>query len=231
MEFYKCKDLGDQKYLKKKVIYELLVPIVELVVPMKALSQKESEALVLLFKDFSKSYNANSISSLLNITSRGALKILKNLRERNMVVGKTLGNATFYKINFEDSYTIKTVETLLMQEAKENAQRWVSELRELFEVVEGIILFGSMVRSPKKANDIDIVIIVSQKNFERVKELVESKNQTLLKPIHPVYQSLKDFENNMEKEDPVIINALRRGYVLHGHEKIVGMVKNVTGFK
>ncbi len=198
---------------------------------MKALTQKESEALVLLFKDFSKSYNANSISPFLDITPRGALKILKGLKERNMVVGKTLGNATFYKINFEDAYTVKTIETLLMQEAKENSQRWISEFRELFEVVEVAVLFGSALRSPKQANDIDVVIVVSQKNFEKVKEMIKSKNQILLKPIHPVYQSLRDFKNNMEKEDPVIINALKRGYVLYGYEKIVEAVKNVTGFK
>ena len=198
---------------------------------MKTLTQKESEALLLLFKDFSKNYNANSISSVLEITPRGALKILKGLKERNMLISKTFGKAVFYKINFKDNHTAKAVETLLMQEAKENASRWVSEFRELFEFAEVVILFGSSVRTPKKANDLDILIVVSQKNLDMVEEFVKTKNKILLNPIHPIYQSPNDIKNNLQKKQAVVINALRLGYILHGYEKIMEAVKNATSFE
>lgn len=197
---------------------------------MVSLTPKENEVLLTLFKDFSKNYNANSLSKQVGITSRGALKILKNLQKQNLLVSKKFGKAVFYKINLGDYYTFRTIETLLIYDARENVSRWLSEFKELFKEVEIVIIFGSIVREPKKANDLDVLLVFKQKKMKPVKHFINEKNKILLKPIHPVIQSPNDIKNNLKKKDPIILNALRRGYVLHGYDKLIEVVKNVTSF-
>lgn len=197
---------------------------------MKPLTKKESEILLILFKDFSKNYNANSISKLVGITPRGALKILKNLKEKKLLISKQFGKAVFYKLSLEDYYTFRTIETLLIQEAREKTSRWLFEFKDLFKDIEIAIIFGSVVRDSKKANDIDVVLVFTQKKLKQIKSFIERKNKTLLKPIHPIMQTPNDIKNNLKKKDKVILNALNKGYILHGYDKLIEVIKNVTSF-
>ena len=140
---------------------------------MKNLTKKESEVLLTLFKDFTKDYNANSLSKVVRITPRGALKILKNLKSQNLLVSKQLGKATFYKINFNDEYTLRLLPILLMKESKEKATRWLAEFNELFEHINIIIIFGSITRNPKTANDIktERIALIHKNELTKFKEL------------------------------------------------------------
>lgn len=197
---------------------------------MSSLTPKENEVLLVLFKDFNKDYNSNSLSKIVGITPRGALKILKNLHKQNLLMRKQFGKAVFYKVNLEDYYAFRTLETLLIYEAREKVPRWLAEFKELFKDVEIAIIFGSIIRNPKQANDIDLLLVFTQKNLKQVKSFINEKNKILLKPIHPIMQSLNDIKKNLKKKDPVVLNALRRGYVLQGYDKLIEVVKNVTSF-
>src|SRR3989344_5894972 len=112
---------------------------------MVSLTKKESEIVLKLFKDFSKNYNANSISKEINISSRGALKILKHLEKEHFVTSKKLGKAVFYKLSLYDLYVRKIVELLLIEESRNKAQRWIEEFKEIFDYSEVIIIFGSII--------------------------------------------------------------------------------------
>ena len=194
---------------------------------MSSLTPKENEVLLTLFKDFSKDYNANSISKQVGITPRGALKILKNLQKQQLLISKQFGKAVFYKLNLDDYYTFRTIETLLISEAREKASRWLSEFRELFKDIEIVIIFGSIVREPKKANDVDLLLVFKEDKMKSVKHFISEKNKILLKPIHPVIQSSNDIKGNLKKKDPVVLNVLRRGFVLSGYDKLIEVVKSV----
>lgn len=195
---------------------------------MVPLTKKEGEALLLLFKDFTVDYNANSLSKKLETTPRGTLKMLKHLQQQNLLIGKQYGKAVFYKPNLEDYYTFRSIETLLIREARTKVPRWLSEFKELFKNVKIAILFGSIIRNEKKAKDIDMVLVFSQKELEQVKQFIEEKNKILIKPVHPIIQTIQDLQENLEKKDPVVLNALRYGCVLYGYEKLIDVVKNVT---
>lgn len=197
---------------------------------MTSLTPKENEVLLTLFKDFSKDYNANSLSKNVGITPRGALKILKNLHKQNLLNRKQFGKAVFYKINLFDYYTFRTIETLLIYEAREKVARWLAEFKELSKHVEIAIIFGSITRNPKQANDIDLLLVFTQKKLKQVKNFINEKNKILLQPIHLIMQSPNDIKKNLKKKDPVILNALKRGYILHGYDKLIEIVKNVTSF-
>lgn len=199
-------------------------------IKMKTLTRKESEALLLLFKDLTKNYNANSISKSINITPRGALKILKNLKEKNLLISKQFGKAVFYKINSEDYYTFRTIETILLQESREKALRWLFEFKDLFKDIEIAIIFGSVLRDEKKARDIDVIFIFKKQKYKDVMNFIEQKNKILLSPIHPVIQMPKDFKSNLIKKNSALLNALKHGYILHGYDKLISVIKNVTSF-
>ena len=95
---------------------------------MVELTRKEGEVLLKLFKDFSRDYNANSLSKEVEITPRGMLKILKKLESKGLARGKQFGKAIFYKVDLEDHYVAKIIETLLIAEAREKASRWLHSL-------------------------------------------------------------------------------------------------------
>ncbi len=211
--------------------YERIVHISELIVPttMVSLTEKESEVLLKLFKDFSQDYNANSISKQVNMTPRGALKILKNMEKEKIVTSKKLGKAVFYKPNFNDMYTRKIIETLLIGEAREKATRWLNEFEKVFKDTEIVIIFGSMIKNPKHANDIDVLFVFKNKNYKKVSAFINEKNRLLFKKIHSLPQTMEDLKENLNKNE-AIKDAIKTGYVLHGFDTLVGVVKNVTSF-
>ena len=196
---------------------------------MAFLTEKESEILLKLFKDFSQDYNANSISKQVNITPRGALKMLKNMEKEKLVIGRKLGKAVFYKPNLEDIYTIKIIETLLIREARNKAARWLHEFEDVFKDTKILIIFGSIIKNPAYANDIDILFVFEKKNYKKISAFINEKNKTLLKKIHSIPQTMKDLKENLKKNE-AIKEAIRTGYVLHGFNKLVGVIKSVTSF-
>lgn len=197
---------------------------------MKTLTKKESEVLLLLFKEFSKEYNANSVSKVAGITPRGALKIVKSLKSRGLLISKQLGRAVFYKVNLQDYYTFRTIEALLMQEAREKVSRWIFEFNEIYNEIEIAIIFGSAVKNIREANDIDLILVFKQQNVKKIKKFIEEKNKIVIKPIHLIMQTPSDFRSNLRKKNPVIINALKKGYVLHGYDKCIEVMRDVTSF-
>ena len=194
---------------------------------MTAATLLEKKIVLRLFKDFTMDYNSSSIAKVLDKTRVGAFKALNSLEKDTIVKGRKLGKAKFYKINLEDEYARKNVETLLMEEAK-NYIRWKDELIQLFELTDIIILFGSIIRNEEKANDVDLLLVFNKKNNNKINDFIKEKNRLLIKKLHPIKQTRDDLRKNILKRDKVIIDAIKNGIVLHGHEKIIGMIKNVT---
>jgi len=194
------------------------------------ITPSEGKLLLKIFKDFSHNYNANSISKETSITSRGALKMLKKLSSQNILISKQLGKAVFYKINFENNYALKLIETLLIAESKEKAERWINELEEVFRHTESVILFGSIIKNEKKAREIDVILVLNKKKYKEISNFIERKNKILFKKIHEIPQTINDLKENLQKNNKALIDAIKEGYVLHGQDKIIKVIKNVTSF-
>jgi len=194
---------------------------------MTAVTPLEKKIVLKLFKDFTIDYNSSSIAKVLNKTRVGTFKALNSLEKDSIVKGRILGKARFYRINLEDEYARKNVETLLMEEAK-SYTRWKDELNELFRLTHIVILFGSIIRNEEKANDIDLLLVFDKKNNNKINQFIKEKNQLLIKKLHPIKQTRDDLRKNILKRDKVILDAIRSGIVLHGYGKIMGMIKNVT---
>ena len=198
---------------------------------MKRLTNKESEIILTLFKDFTNDYNANSISKKIGITPRGALKMLKNLKSQNILTSRRLGKAVFYKINLSDEYIIKLISILLMEESREKASRWLSELKGLLEYADIAIIFGSIIRNPKTANDIDLLIVFKKEKYSMIEKEINQRRKISTKVMHVVKQTSDDLIKNLKKKDEVILDIIKKGYVLQGYEKLVKIIENVTSFQ
>jgi len=193
---------------------------------MKGLSDKEIEILLVLFKDFSTDYNANNITKKIRITPAGAFKAMKKLEKKRLITGKKMGKAVFYKLNLDDYYTFRTMETLLISESREKASRWLEEFKDLFNHVEIAIIFGSIIKYPKKANDIDLLVIFKKEKNNIVNKIIDERRVLLIKAIHLVKQTPEDLNKNLKNK--VILSAIKNGCILHGYDKLLGVIKNVT---
>ena len=192
------------------------------------LSDKEKAILLLLFKDFSSSYNARSISGKVGMTPRGALKALKSLEKQGFVIPKHFGRAIEYRFNFSNVLAKKSIELFLLEEAELRHRRWLDEFEDLAEAYI-LVLFGSAVRKEKGYNDIDLVAVVAKDKLKAVRNAIEEKQELMTKQIHVVWQSPSDLKANLKKKDAVILGALRAGVVLKGQAELVGVVESVAG--
>ena len=195
---------------------------------MKGLSDKEIEILLILSKDFSTDYNANNITKKIGITPAGAFKAMKNLEKKGLITGKKMGKAVFYKVNLGDYYTFRTVETLLINESKEKASRWINEFKDLFNHIEIVVIFGSIVKYPKKANDIDLLVVFRKEKNNLVNKIIDERRALSIKAIHLIKQTPEDLNRNLKNNDKVILSAIKNGYILCGYDKLLEVVKNVT---
>jgi len=194
---------------------------------MAVLTDLERELILKLFKDFSKDYNPSSIAKEVSKTRMGTFKALLSLEAKGIVKGRTLGKARFYKLDLENLYARKTAEFILMDEAKQH-QRWIDELKELFQYANIVILFGSIITKEKNAHDIDLLLVYPEKNNSSINSLIKEKNELLAKKIHPVKQTKEDFISNLKKKDAVMFDAIRTGIVLHGFQELVELIANAT---
>src|SRR3989344_2403645 len=195
---------------------------------MVTLTQKEKEALLILFKDFTNFYNANSISKLLNISRVGAQKILKRLLKQNLLIDRKIGKSTIYKLKLEDEYAKKLIVFLLADEAN-NFKRWKEEFKELFKKDRIIMIYGSAIKNYAKANDIDIMIIIRKAEYKEVIKIIEKKQRILPKKIHSIELTANDLLQNIKQKKESAIDIVKNAVILYGQDKYVEIIKNVTG--
>ena len=194
---------------------------------MITLTQKERETMLILFKDYTAYYNANSISKVLNISHVGAQKIFKRLIQENLVVSKTIGKSIIYKLDFNNDYANQLVIFLLADEANK-FKRWKEEFKELFKKNRIVILFGSMIKDYVHASDIDIMIVMKNKDIKEVNTILNRKEKILLKRLHVIKLTHNDLFGNLKKKNKAIIDIIKNAVILYGQDEYVGLMKDVT---
>ncbi len=196
---------------------------------MVTLTHKEKRAILILFKDFTNYYNANSISKVLGISRIGAMKILKKLLNENVLISKKIGKSTIYKVKLEEDYVIKLISFLLTDEAN-NFKRWKEEFKELFRGNRIIMLYGSVIKDYTPANDIDLMSIIKKSEYEGTIKIIEQKQKILPKKIHSIELTTSDFLQNIQEKKKPIINTIKNAIILYGQDKYVNIIKNVSSF-
>ncbi len=192
---------------------------------MRALTEKEKKIVLLLAKDFTTDYNARSLSRKVGMSPRGALKALKFLEQNGIARGRQVGKSIIYRLVY-DEYSQMLVAEFLLDGARTKAQRWIREFSE-FRKAKALVLFGSAIGSGTH-NDIDLLIIVEKKDYDILYKLVKAKNDILVKPIHPVWQTRSDMVKNILKRDAVVLEIIKTGIVLKGNYFITEVLASVS---
>jgi len=194
---------------------------------MVQLTENEKKALLILFKDFTSYHNANSLSKTLNISRVGSMKLLKKLKAKEILITKTIGKSTVYKINIKNDYVIDLIAFLLTEEAN-NFKRWKEEFKELFTNNRIILFYGSAIKDYSKARDIDLMIIRKSGESGKIHKIINKKQQMLPKKIHAIDLTLQEFLDNVHNEQAAIIDIIKNAIVLYGQYKYVELLKNVA---
>ena len=193
---------------------------------MKDITDNEMRFVLSIFKIPEIEYNANSIAKSLGISSMGALKIAKRLEKEGILISRELGKAKFYKINLDNDYAKQYIKFLLKREAEQASayvKRWTNEIKKIKNAYSAV-LFGSVLKKEKEANDIDVLLITDQKKFSGLKKEIEEINCLNNKKLHPIYQTKEDLKDNIKKGDKPILNAIK-GVVIFGEDTIISLIR------
>ena len=190
------------------------------------ITENEMRFVLLVFKSPETEYNARSMAKKIGISHMGALKIAKRLEREKIIISKKKGQAKFYKLNLKEVYVRQYIKFLLKREAEQSSlyvKRWVNDLKNIKNAECGL-LFGSLLKKGKSANDIDILLITDDKKFSKLKKEIAEINTINIKRVHPLYQTKEDIKNNIEKKDKPLLNALK-GIVIFGEDVLMEMFK------
>ena len=196
---------------------------------MLPLTEKERKALLILFKDFTNYYNANSISKILGISHVGAQKIFKRLYNNNIVTSKKIGKSIIYKLNLDNDYASRLIAFLLIEEA-DNFKRWKDEFKQLFKKNRIMLMFGSAIKDYSKARDIDIMAVIDKKDVKEVGNILKEKQKILPKNIHAIKLTHNDMLKNIKNKNKAMVDIIKNAIVIYGQDRYVGIMKNVTSF-
>lgn len=196
---------------------------------MLSLTIKEREALLILFKEYTSFYNANSISKVLKISHVGAQKIFKRFKRENVVIDKKIGKSIIYKLNINDQH-VRSLLTFLLADEANNFKRWKDEFKELFQKDRIILLFGSAIKNYAQAHDIDLMVVMEQKEITEVNAILKKKEEVLPKEIHALKMTKHDLLENIKKKDKAMVDIVKNAIILYGQEKYVEVMANVTSF-
>ena len=199
---------------------------------MVEISENGKRALRIIFSDFLTSYNSYSIKEKLGVSGVGSLKLLRSLKEKNLLTSEKMGNAIFYKPNLKNDYVLKLLELIYSDHSDLSSfvRGWVYDLRSFANDTLAVFLFGSILTKEKNAGDVDVCFILKNaKDYGKLQSGVAEMNRKNRLKIHSLYLTGKEFEKKLREKDAPLVDMVRTCVVVHGQELFVGVLKNVQG--
>ncbi len=194
---------------------------------MFSLTKNESKVINFLARNWSERMSMNEVGRRLGLSPMGAYKILKKLEKQKILVFESIGQAMYYKINFNNQLARKSAEFVLSQnELNSFAKVCAEDLRKIQGLADCVIIFGSVLTKGIDANDIDIFCIIKKRNYENLRRKVQELQRTSSKKLQLVIQTFEDLVKNIQNKDFVLLDILRKGAILSGQEIILeGIIK------
>jgi len=200
---------------------------------MVEVNETAKSALKIIFSDFLTSYNSNNIKEKLGISQVGSLKLLRSLKEKNLLVSEKMGKAIFYKPNLGNDYLLKLLELAYSDYSNLSpfVRGWLHDLR-LFDNVQAVFLFGSILTKGKNARDIDVCFILNEaKDYSRINQKIGEMNQKNRLKIHPLFLTEEDFRKKLSEKDAPLVGMAKTCIVVQGQELFVEVLKDVQSKK
>ena len=194
-------------------------------------NKTNTKILKVLLKQFTIKWTITSLAKELNMSRVGIWKVLKKLEAERLVLLSPVGEGKTsifnINLNWENPVLEKNLSLILTKDAFKN-QRWLNNFKEIEDKLNFLILYGSIIHSPKEANDIDILGVVSNKNnFLSIEETIKKIQKTQIKKIHSENFTQTEFKEEIKKPNKIFLEAIKKGVVIFGQEKFIKFIKEV----
>lgn len=193
-------------------------------------NKTNAELLKILLKDFAIKPTITSLAKEMGMSRVGIWKVIKKLEKDKLIVLSPIGTGktSTYSIslNWENPLTEKTLALALTEDALRQ-QRWLANFAELESKVDFLLIYGSIVHTPKEANDIDLLGATSRNKFIEIEESIRKIQKTQIREIHILNFTSAELKEEIEKPNKAFIDALKKGVVLFGQEKFIKFIKSV----
>lgn len=190
------------------------------------LTLNEKKVLKEILLSFGEGNSINTIAKKCKLSPNGAYKILVKFEEEG-ILKATISNIKSYRLDFDNPKTDSMIELSLIHETNALLNNRVNDLKGLKETTEAGLAFGSYLKNPSKANDLDILLLLKKENFKRVQNSLEQARLVSPIKLHEILQTEEDIKKNIYIRDAVIFDIIKTGIILWGHKKIINVIKNV----
>ena len=185
--------------------------------------------LTALIQDFTTTHTVTSIAKSQNLSRVGAVEEPEETRkeppdpDKKINEGKT--STGIITLDWQNPLTEKTLALELTEESTRN-QRWRNAFQELEHQSSFLIIFGSILHSPKEAGDIDLLSVSNKKNLHQIAETINKIQKSQSKKIH--LTNLTEQELKQEINSKPIIDAIKKGVILFGQENFIKTIRSIT---
>ena len=201
---------------------------------MVTINDAGREVLLILCKDFSRMYSITYLAGEVNMSRVGMWKVIKNLKEEKLItllpIGKGKTGVSVVRLNWDNIILKKALELYLIEES-EQQERWKFNFSELEEITNFSIIYGSILKSAEKTNDIDIINIAKKKDFIKIQNTLDKAQKTQAKKIHTINFTSEEFKQELIKENKAFIDALKKGVILFGQENFIKFMEQIQSKK
>ena len=168
-------------------------------------STTNNEILKILAKESTTQPTITDLAREIGLTRVGMWKMLKKLESEKVILLSQIGSgktSTYtVALNWGNPLVEKQLAVFFTEDAL-NYQRWLFSFAELEDKVEFLILYGSILHTPKKANDIDLLAVVSRKErFIQIEETLQKIQKTQVKKIHLISVTPSELSEELKKQN------------------------------
>ncbi|MDI6737240.1 MAG: winged helix-turn-helix transcriptional regulator [Nanoarchaeota archaeon] len=197
---------------------------------METINKTAQTIATILLKDFSI-HTATSLSRELRLSRQGIWKILRKLEKDGLImfeqIGKGQTSVQRIRLNWDNELVEKSMALFLAQEALQH-QRWRFNFAELKPEVDFLILYGSILHSPKEARDIDIIGVVSkEKDLAGLSDKILKAQETQDKKIHSINLTQKELKQELKRPNKAYAEAIKKGVILFGQEEFIKFIRGL----
>ncbi|MFH0875435.1 MAG: hypothetical protein V1859_05840 [archaeon] len=189
-----------------------------------------SEILKKILLGINASNTITSLSLETGLSRVGVYKVIKKLEKEGLLLLKKIGNGktNAYSISLIiDNPLIARRLSLIIALDAEKQKRWIISLAELSKKADFLVLYGSILHSPKDANDIDILIVANKSRFIEIDKSIVQIQKTTAKKIHAIYFTKNELKYEIKKPNAAIIDAIKKGKILYGQDDFIKFIQSL----